>query len=104
MDVEEFRICLGRNLRDLRKKRNLTQSALAEIIGIETHNLNRIENGKSFPQAKTLVNIINYFEIFPYELFLEHDEKISSIVNILKKKPSRIDDISAIARVLTDTK
>lgn len=104
MEVEEFRICLGHNLRDLRKKRNLTQSALAELIGIETHNLNRIENGKSFPQAKTLVNIINYFGILPYELFLERDEEISSIVDILKKNPDRIEDISSIAKVLTGEK
>ena len=55
MDVEEFRRCLGDNLKYLRKKRNLTQSALAEVIGLETHNLNRIENGKSFPQAKTIL-------------------------------------------------
>lgn len=103
MDIEEFRVCLGHNLRDLRKKKNLTQSALAELIGIETHNLNRIENGKSFPQPKTLVGIINYFDIEPYELFLKKDEKISSIVDLLKKNPNRLDDVASIVRVLTAT-
>lgn len=104
MDVEEFRRCLGENLKDLRKKRNLTQSALAEVIGIETHNLNRIENGKSFPQAKTLVNLINYFEISPYELFVMSNDKICLIVDMLQKHPTRIDDIFEILVALTKKK
>ena len=104
MDVEEFRRCLGENLKDLRKKRNLTQSALAEVIGIETHNLNRIENGKSFPQAKTLVNLINYFEISPYELFVTPNDKICLIVEMLQKHPTRIDDIFEILLALTKKK
>lgn len=104
MDVEEFRRCLGDNLKYLRKKRNLTQSALAEVIGLEIHNLNRIENGKSFPQAKTLVNLINFFDIAPYELFVSQNDKICSIVDMLQKHPNRTDDIFDILSALIQKK
>lgn len=101
MELEEFRMCLGANLKNLRKSQKLTQSELAELIGLETHNLNRIENGKSFPQAKTLVNIINYFKISPYELFVDKNDKICTIVELLQKNPERTDDIFNILSVLT---
>lgn len=90
MDIEEFRKCFGENLKNLRKNKGLTQSELAESIGLETHNLNRIENGKSFPQVKTLINIINYFNILPYELFTNKNDKITSIVGLLNKNPKNL--------------
>ncbi len=48
MDIEEFRKCFGENLKNLRKNKGLTQSELAESIGLETHNLNRIKTVKVF--------------------------------------------------------
>ena len=101
MDMEEFRKCFGENLKNLRKNKGLTQSELAESIGLETHNLNRIENGKSFPQVKTLINIINYFNILPYELFTNKNDKITSIVGLLNKNPEKLDDFSKILNALT---
>ena len=101
MDIEEFRKCFGENLKNLRKNKGLTQSELAESIGLETHNLNRIEKGKSFPQVKTLINIINYFNILPYELFTNKNDKITSIVGLLNKNPEKLDDFSKILNALT---
>ena len=104
MDTTEFRICFGNNLRRLRKKNSLTQSSLAEFLGIETHNLNRIENGKSFPKIETLVKIINHFEIPTHELFVNEDDKISLIVEQLREHPERVDDIFNILTALTAKK
>lgn len=101
MDIEEFRKCFGENLKNFRKSKGLTQSELAETIGLETHNLNRIENGKSFPQVKTLINIINYFEIFPYELFTDKNDKIASVIDKLSKNPDKLDDFLRILNALT---
>ena len=101
MDIEEFRKCFGENLKNFRKSRGLTQSELAETIGLETHNLNRIENGKSFPQVKTLIHIINYFEIFPYELFIDKNDKIAYVIDKLNKNPDKLDDFSRILNALT---
>lgn len=101
MDIEELRKCFGENLKSLRKSRRLTQSELAESIGLETHNLNRIENGKSFPQVKTFINIINYFEVFPYELFINKNDKIASVIDVLNKNPEKLEDFSKILNALT---
>ena len=101
MNIEEFRLNLGNNLKRLRKRCGLTQGALAEILGLETHNLNRIENGKSFPRAETLVNIINYFKIQPYELFLIENDAISGVLDGLEKHPERVKDIHKILVALT---
>ena len=49
MDEEQFKELLGQNVKRLRKQKNMTQLQIADIIGIEPHNFNRIENGKSFP-------------------------------------------------------
>ncbi|MCM1338263.1 MAG: helix-turn-helix domain-containing protein [Muribaculaceae bacterium] len=101
MDVQEFRCCFGGNLRRLRKSKGLTQSELAEKIGIETHNLNRIENGKSFPQAKTIVNIISYFDILPYELFMTNNDRLEHIADVILKNPEKINDIYKIIIAIT---
>ena len=98
----DFRLCLGNNLKRLRKQCGLTQSSLAEVLGMETHNLNRIENGKSFPKPETLVKIANHFKISPYELFLNENDKISLIIHTLQRHPERIDDIFNILQVLTE--
>lgn len=104
MDIQEFRCCFGSNLRRLRKLKNITQAELAEIIGLETHNLNRIENGKSFPQLKTIVNIITYFDVAPYELFIDKNEKFEMIMDLLVKNPNRADDIYKVINALTSDK
>lgn len=102
MDTTDFRICLGNNLKRLRKQHGLTQSSLAEVFGMETHNLNRIENGKSFPKPETLTKITNHFKISPYELFLDENDKISLIIHTLQRHPERIDDIFNILQALTE--
>ena len=104
MDTTDFKICLGNNLKRLRKQSGFTQSLLAEVLGMETHNLNRIENGKSFPKPETLAKIANHFKISPYELFLDKNDKISLIMHTLQKHPERIDDIFNILQALTESR
>ena len=62
---------LGQRIKELRKRNNMTQAALAEIIGMETTNLCKLENGGQIPKeeniekiARTLkVNIKDNFEL-----------------------------------------
>ena len=37
-------------LKDVRKELNMTQSELAEYLGVARANLNRLENGKNVPE------------------------------------------------------
>ena len=51
MDMKEL---LGRRVRDLRKKRGLTQERLAEVAGMDVKYLGGIERGKENPTVGTL--------------------------------------------------
>ena len=50
MDNKKF----GRKLRELRKLKGYTQEAFAELAGIDSKHLSRLENGKYFPAYSTL--------------------------------------------------
>ncbi len=61
---------LGQNIQILRKKKKLTQEKFAELIGIDSKNVSKIEIGKNYPAAETLSLIIKALDIEPYELFI----------------------------------
>lgn len=54
IDTDELRQILAANLSRLRKERNLSQTELAERIGVSLVHLNRIENGHASPSAELL--------------------------------------------------
>ena len=63
---------LGKRIKELRQRKNLTQEQLAEMI-----DLSKIECGNNFVTAETLSKIITALEVEPTELFnFKHlDEK-----------------------------
>ena len=80
---------LGKNIRTLRKQRNLTQEQFAELIGIDSKNVSKIENGNNYPSAETLNSIVKAFNIEYYELFIfenqiPYEEMKSKIIESLK--------------------
>ena len=99
MNEEEFKREFGRNLRALRLERKVTQSEVAEAIGLEPHNLNRIENGKSFPQIKTIIKLINYFNILPTELFSFNSSR--SFINLMRIISTNLDKLEKFQKILS---
>lgn len=69
MNEKDLKKLLGKNIRRIRKDKNLTQETFSEKIGIEPSSLSNIENGKSLPSTQTIVNIQQEFEITPNEIF-----------------------------------
>ena len=49
----------GQKLKQVRKSKNLTQEALAELAGINEKHISKIETGVYFPTYKTLNKILN---------------------------------------------
>jgi transcriptional regulator with XRE-family HTH domain len=97
MNDKNFKILFGKNLKRIRLEKGLNQDILAEKIGIEIHNLSRIETGCSFPRIKTLIKILNILDVEPVELFdfTKSTEKIDlrlSINKLLDKNPQKIED------------
>ena len=61
-------------IRELRLEKNLTQCALAEVLGVTQTTLSRIENGSGTPDAIMLTHLSQVFHVTTdYILFLSEE-------------------------------
>ena len=68
---------LGRKLKHLRLKKNLTQKKLAEKINCTSAYICQLENGKADPSLSTLKKIANALEITIVDFFrTNYEEKV----------------------------
>ncbi len=58
-----MKICIGENIRRLRKERNLTQESLAELLCISPQSVSKWEREEAYPDIEMLPSIANYFGI-----------------------------------------
>lgn len=75
MDIKQL---LGKRIQEYRKSMLLTQEGLAEIIGIDTVSLSKIETGKNYPSPDNLAKIANALNIEVYELFIQDTIKTNT--------------------------
>lgn len=107
MDVKKS---FGEKVKRLRKKRNLTQEKLAEIIDISPRNLSKIEVGECFVKAETLEKLLMALSVTTEELFAnEHlksnEELIKDInfyINTAKDDKKMLEKIYKILRDLIE--
>lgn len=95
---------LGARIKELRKKRGLTQEKLSEIIEIDPKHLSRIEVGKSYPSLQTLDKISKALKV-ELKDFFEFNQKVrnmkefnKNVQNLLKETTP--DMIPLILKVL----
>jgi transcriptional regulator with XRE-family HTH domain len=69
--MTHFQEIFIRNLRFLRRKREISQLKFSELIDISPNYLNAIENGKNFPSPEVIQAMSDALEVLPYQLFLE---------------------------------
>ena len=70
MEEQELRGVLSSNIKRCRKKKNLSQIALAEKLDISTNFLSDIERCKAWISPYTLVKLASALEIEPHKLFM----------------------------------
>ena len=80
---------LGKRIKELRKRRGLTQEKLSELAGIETPSLSNIENGKNYPNCETLDKIssalnVRPFELYLFEYYIPKEELIAEMVHSME--------------------
>lgn len=64
METENINILLGKRLKDLRRKKKLTQEGLADLADLEYKYIQRLESKKpSSPTLNSLQKIANAFNI-----------------------------------------
>lgn len=84
----------GKRVKELRKQNHLTQEKLAELIGIDTRNLIKIENGETFPRVQTLEKLLEVLKIAPYEIFRnEHLDNPEILRNKIIQKLENDDEL-----------
>ncbi len=84
---------LGRRIRELRQKKQMSQQELAEKIGIDQRNLSNIECGNTFP-SKSLLHLARALNIDLQELFdFEHYKTDKE--TMLEYIRANIDSLSA---------
>lgn len=59
----DVRKTLGNRIKECRKSKNMTQSALAEAVGVDPKYISRIETGISYPSLAVLERIFNVLNI-----------------------------------------
>lgn len=62
---------LGKRIRAMRVRKNITQERLGEMIDVGTTHVSHIETGNTMPSMKTFVKIINALECSADELLSE---------------------------------
>jgi transcriptional regulator with XRE-family HTH domain len=74
---------LGTKLLKLRREANLSQTEIADFIGVSQNAYNRWESDKCKPQAENLLKLSQYYHINIQEL-IDENEKINVSNNDIK--------------------
>lgn len=61
------------NLKDLRKRKNISQNDLADALFVSRQTVNSIENGKFDPSLTLAIKLTKYFKVSLEEIFIYED-------------------------------
>ena len=67
--MTNIKLLLGRRIKEYRKKLNLTQAKLAELVNVDNKHISCIESGKNFPSADLIDRLATALKIEPKDLF-----------------------------------
>ena len=59
---------LGENLKKIRMTKNITQTELAETLGVDKSFISNIENGKANPTLSTITGLARVLKVSTNEL------------------------------------
>lgn len=68
---------VAQTLRELRRKKGISQESLAESIDSHQVYISEIENGKKIPSLPVIYNIARYFNLSLSEFFALIDSKMN---------------------------
>lgn len=89
MDIKQQ---LGKRIQEFRKLKSFTQEKLAEIIGVDTVSLSKIETGRNYPSPENLIKIARALNIEVYELFIQ--DRIKTNKELLEEIQDGINKIT----------
>ena len=81
----------GKRLKEIRKRKGLSQQQLAELVGMEsTNNISKLESGEQLPKKENLEKIcevlnVDVKELFDFGHLKNRSEIIKEIIQVLDK-------------------
>lgn len=66
---------IGKRIKAARKKRNVTQEALADVIGVTVNHISNIETGNTKLSLQVLIHIANFLDVTTDELLCDNIKK-----------------------------
>ncbi len=88
--MSSLKILFGRKIKEYRKRKNLTQAQLAEMVCVDDKHISCIESGKNFPSSDLIERFATSLNIEPKDLFEfdyleDYDNLKSNIISMLDK-------------------
>lgn len=98
---------LGKQIKQLRIERGLSQEKLSEMIFISPRQMCLIENGNSYPSLDTFIRIAEVLEIDVNKFFRinirEHDDFRNSIIDLVRMLDRRKLPLARDLLIAVDT-
>jgi transcriptional regulator with XRE-family HTH domain len=95
-DLEDINV--GGTIRMLRQRKGLSLRALAELSGLSTNAISRIERGENSPTVATLRQLANGLDVLVIDFF--KDETEGNTVFVQREQRSRSQSIGALIESL----
>ena len=90
---------IGSFLKELRKKKELTQEQLAEKFGVSSRSVSRWENGNTMPELGILVELADYYEVDIKEI-IDGERKSESMKKEEKETLQKVADYAEAEKKL----
>lgn len=79
----------AKRLKELRKKRGLTQEQLAELVSVDFRHISFLETARSFPSSELIERLckvlnVTYSELFNFTTKISRQELLEKFNNIIK--------------------
>ena len=94
---------IGKFLKELRKKKGLTQEQIAEKFNVSNRTISRWENGNNMPDLDILIEISDYYEVDLREI-LNGERKSENMDKEMKETVLRAVDYTNAEAELPDKK
>ena len=65
-NVEQHEHTIGKRLKEARKKQKITQSEVAELLGVTKQTISNYETGNTYPPEKMLAKLCELYEVEPH--------------------------------------
>jgi len=84
----------GKNIKKIRKVKNLSQQAFADLFELKRATLGAYEEGRSEPKIETIIKVANYFSIYIDQLLTRE----LTVNELLKFKGDITTDINELTQ------